>query len=96
MVAKTTKTSATGPPVIQIFRPLRTQQSPSRVARVVMLKMSEPAAGSLAALAPKRLPSQRPGSQRRRWSSVPNLRIGIVTVQSEAFSAKTSPVSGQP
>ena len=96
VVAKQRKRSAIGPPVIQTLRPFRTQRSPRRSARVVMLKMSEPASGSLAPLAPKLRPSHRPGRYRAFWASVPKARIGIVIVQSEAFSAKISPVSGQP
>ena len=61
-----------------------------------MLKMSEPASGSLAPLAPKLRPSQRRGRYRVFCASVPKVRIGIVIVQSEALRAKISPVSGQP
>ena len=61
VVAKQRNRSAIGPPVIQTLRPLSTQRSPRRSARVCMLKMSEPASGSLAPLAPKSVPSHRPG-----------------------------------
>ena len=61
-----------------------------------MLKMSDPASGSLAPLAPTSEPSQSFGSQRRFWSSVPYRRIGIVFVQVDALMAKISAVSGQP
>ena len=71
VVAKQRNRSATGPAVIQVLRPLRIQRSPRRSARVRMAKMSEPASGSLAPLAPSRLPSHRPGRYRRFWASVP-------------------------
>ena len=96
VVAKQRKRSAIGPPVIQTLRPFRTQRSPRRSARVVMLKMSEPASGSLAPLAPKLRPSHRPGRYSPSGPRCRRPRIGIVIVQSEALRAKISPVSGQP
>ena len=91
VVAKQRKTSATGPPVIQTLRPLSTQRSLLRSARVFMLKMSEPASGSLAPLAPKWRPSTSGGRNRFFWASSPNMRIGIVIVQSDAFSENKQP-----
>ena len=61
VLAKQRNNSAFGPAVIQVFRPFRTQPSPRRSARVVIAKMSEPASGSLAPLAPRTVPAQRPG-----------------------------------
>ena len=82
--------------MIQVLRPFSTHPSPRRSARVCMPKMSEPASGSLAPLAPNKRPSQSPRKYRLFWASVPKARIGIVTVQSEALIAKINPLSGQP
>ena len=51
--------------MIQVLRPFKIQPSRCRSARVCIEKISEPASGSLAALAPSRLPSQSPGRYRR-------------------------------
>ena len=61
VLAKQTTRSAIAPLVIQVFCPFKIQPSRRRSARVCMLKISEPASGSLAALAPRILPLQRPG-----------------------------------
>ena len=61
VLAKQTTRSAMAPLVIQVLRPFKIQPSPCRTARVSMPKISEPAPGSLAALAPRSRPSHRPG-----------------------------------
>ena len=61
VLAKQRNRSAIGPAVIQVLRPFRTQPSPWRSARVCHAEDSEPASGSLAALAPSSRPSHRPG-----------------------------------
>ena len=96
VVAKQRKRSATGPPVIHTLRPFKTQRSPLRSARVFMLKMSEPASGSLAPLAPKLRPSHRAGKVASLLGVGAEMTIGIVIVQSDALRAKIRPVSGQP
>ena len=96
VLARHTKMSAIRALVIQVLRPFKIQPSSCRSARVCIEKMSEPASGSLAALAPSRLPSHSPGRYRRFCARVPKARIDIVVVQSEAPVAKTSPVSRQP
>ena len=49
VTASTTATSATGALWMKIFSPLMIQSSPSRTARVLMLRASEPAPGSVIA-----------------------------------------------
>jgi hypothetical protein len=49
VTANTITKSASLPPVMKIFSPLMIQSSPSRTARVLMLRASEPAPGSVIA-----------------------------------------------
>jgi len=58
---KSTMTSASGPLVIQAFLPLRTHLSPFFVAVVCKEITSEPASGSLIAIAPIYSPLQSLG-----------------------------------
>ena len=56
---------------MKIFEPLTTYSSPSRTARVRMPFRSEPAPGSVIAIAPISSPLAMRGSQRCFCSSVP-------------------------
>ena len=68
------------PLVMKVFEPLSTQPSPSRTAVVWMPCRSEPAAGSLIAIAVISSPEQKPGNQRACCSSVASLvRYGATT-----------------
>src|SRR5947207_10097915 len=60
-VANTTSRSATGPLDTKILLPLRTYLEPCLIAVVARLNASEPLFGSLIALPPMSVPSQRPG-----------------------------------
>ena len=61
-----------------------------------MPKMSEPAPGSLAPLAPISVPSHNPGRYLSICSGVPYLRIGIELVHKWALIENSSPWSRQP
>ena len=68
------------PLVMNVFEPLSTQSSPSRTAVVLMPCRSEPAAGSLIAIAVISSPEQNPGNQRAFCSSVASrTRYGATT-----------------
>ena len=75
-----------------VFRPLRTQPSPSRVAVVEIRCELEPASGSVIAKAIVSSPVASPGSQRRRCSSVPLRAMTVAQIAGET----TSSSSGQP
>ena len=79
---------------MKVFEPLSTQPSPSRTAVVWMPCRSEPAAGSVIAIAVISSPEQNPGNQRARCSSVASLaRYGRddVVVQAEPETAGADP-----
>ena len=57
---------------MNILRPLMRHTSPSRTARVRIAATSDPASGSVIAIAPILVPAIAGRSQRSRWSSVPN------------------------
>ena len=57
---------------IQVLAPFRTKPAPSGSAVVAIAATSEPASRSDSANAAIFRPSATPGSQARRWSSVPN------------------------
>ena len=69
--AATVSTSATGALVTQVLPPLRTQRSPRRSARVVMLATSEPALGSVRAKVATRSPRSAGTRYFRRSASEP-------------------------
>ena len=69
--AQTTATSATGPLVIHILRPVSTQSPPSRRARVCMSPGSEPRSGSVSPKQPTAVPAAIRGSHSCRCSSEP-------------------------
>jgi hypothetical protein len=72
--------SALMPLVMNVFDPLSTHSSPSRRAVVVRPCRSEPAPGSVMAIAVMISPLTRPGSQRRFCSSVVSpMRYGATT-----------------
>ena len=56
VTAKTMTKSASLPPVMNVFSPLITQSPPSLTARVLMLRASEPAPGSVIAKQLRRSP----------------------------------------
>ena len=70
--------SAIPPLVMNILVPLMTKPSPSRCAVVLMAATSEPASGSVTAMAVSTSPVTIPGSQRAFCSSLPKLvRYGM-------------------
>ena len=69
--AYTTMTSARGPLVMNIFVPLRTYESPLLSALVVIDRASEPAPGSVMAMAPIVFPAIRLGRYLLLCSSLP-------------------------
>ena len=71
VLATTTIRSASDPLEMKVLAPLMTYSSPSRSAVVLMLFRSEPAPGSVIAIAVIISPLASFGSQRRRCSSVP-------------------------
>ena len=94
--AKTTKRSASGALVTNVFVPLRTYRPPRSVAVVLRLKASEPESGSDIACPATIDPSQSPGRYRRFWRSVPKDTSGVSQAQSCALRAKMNPLSVQP
>lgn len=70
--AQTTATPATEPLVIHIFRPLRIQSPPSRLAYVRIAAGSEPWSGSVSPKQPMTSPAAMRGSQACFCSSLPN------------------------
>ena len=58
------------PLVMNVFEPLTTYTSPSRIAVVDIPARSEPMPGSVIAIAVTSSPDAMPGSQRARCSSV--------------------------
>ena len=71
-VLATTPTSPAWKPLeMNVFAPLITYSSPRRTARVLMACRSEPAPGSVMAIAPTSSPLAMRGSQRCFCSSVP-------------------------
>jgi len=67
VLANTVKKSATGAEVIQVFWPVTTQSSPSRVAFVVMAERSLPAPGSVKQIVPTRSPASA-GRRNSSWT----------------------------
>ena len=65
----TTNRSALNPLVMNVLDPLTAYSSPSRTAVVRMAARSDPAPGSVMAMAVISSPLQIPGSQRAFWSS---------------------------
>ncbi len=61
VLAKTMAKSATGAKVTSCFTPVSRYASPSRSARILSAKQSEPASGSVMAKAPMSSPRQTPG-----------------------------------
>ena len=76
--AQTTATSAMEPLVIHILRPLRTQSSPSRLARVRIAAGSEPWSGSVRPKQPIASPAAMRGSQSCFCSSLPQRQIANI------------------
>src|SRR5512138_2342772 len=68
----TTKQSATGPLVTQDLRPFNTYESPSRVARLLIVPASEPLWGSVSEYAPTASPEATGVTNFFFCSSVPN------------------------
>ena len=67
--------SAVCPLVMKVLVASMTYSSPSRRARPVIARTSLPAPGSVIAIAPISVPATIDGSQRRRCSSLPYLRM---------------------
>ena len=64
---------------MKVLAPLRTYASPSRLAVVLIACRSEPAPGSVIAMAVMSSPEQKPGSQRAFcWSVVRSIRYGAL------------------
>ncbi len=81
--ANSRTTSAHVPLVMNTFRPVSSQSSPSRSALVASDPASEPVSGSVSPKQPTSSPEHSPGSHRRRCSSVPCLEIVLPTRPSE-------------
>jgi len=71
--------SASAPPLMCCLKPLMTQESPSRTARVRMPPTSEPAVGSLMASAVVISAAHRGRRKRSICSAVPNSSNGLDT-----------------
>ncbi len=78
--ASTMCMSASSPRLIQRFSPVRSQSSPSRVARVAIAPTSDPAPGSLIAWLTTRRPSFMGLRKRTRWASLPKSAISGATM----------------
>ncbi len=85
--------SSTVPPkaalVIHCLAPTTCQPPSTRSARVTIAPASDPAPGSVRAKQPIRSPRASAGTNRARWSSVPNCSSGIV--QAEVWTATVTP-----
>ncbi len=92
VTACTTQTSPTVPWVVKVLAPLRIQPPSTLTARERVPAASEPASGSVRLQAPILAPVARSGSQRRRCSSLPNLKMWLV--HSELWAATLRPTAG--
>ncbi len=110
VLATRVRNCARVPLVMNILRPLTRHASPSRTACVRIAATSEPASGSVIAIAPIFVPAIAGRSQRSRWSSVPNspsagvamcvcteIAIGMAPAPQRASSStKTRPAARSP
>ena len=94
LTAVTTKSART-PLVMKVLEPFTTQPPSSRRAKVRMPATSEPASGSLIPSAAMRSPRIAGARKRRFWSSVPNLQIGGVAIETCAPIPAASPPEPQ-
>ena len=91
--AHTTATSAIDPLVIHIFWPLRTQSSPSRLARVRMPPGLEPKSGSVRPKQPSASPAAMRGSHSCFCSSEPYFQIAYIASEPWTETSERMPLS---
>ena len=91
--AQTTATSAMEPLVIHIFRPSRTQSSPSRRARVRIEPGSEPASGSVSPKHPIASPVDMRGSHSCFCSSLPQRQMPYIASEPCTETSERTPES---